>query len=349
MLSIAGLRLITGATVLAFAFFIAGPAKATMVRPAMERAVHYLSSCQLPSGQFPSFVCRDAGMVDCSEEYAVFGTTFVIHALGFAQTVISDERVQRMKMKGLDFLWKNKEEDVELWRYWTKEIPEAFLAVSPDLDDTSCASAILYQNGFSLNNRKQILNYRMESGLFPTWTGEVYRKDGSLDIDRNEQVDCVVNANVLYYFSLLKHPLPEVSDYLNKVVLSGVFPGCSLYYTNKRVFYYTVTRAYAEGGAKALGPSMTFIRDSLIREGLSGSPLNDALTLISLINADYKGPILKHAVQSLVWSQGGPGNWKSEPFYVSVTRGVFFGSEALVTALVLEALSKYIRHPDINP
>ena len=335
--------------VLVLLMLTAQPAAGSNVKKAMERAVHYLSSCQLPSGQFPSFVCRDAGMVDCSEEYAVFGTTFVIHALGFVQTVISDERVQRMKKKGLDFIWKNKEEDVELWRYWTKEIPEAFLAVSPDLDDTSCASAILYQNGFSLNNRKQILTYRMESGMFPTWTGEVYKKDGSLDIYRNEQVDCVVNANVLYYFSLLKHPLPEVTDYLNKVVLSGAFPRCSLYYTNKRVFYYTVTRAYTEGGAKALVPSITFIRDSLVREGLSGSSLNDALTMISLINANYKGPILKHAAQSLVRSQGEHGYWKSEPFYVSVTRGVFFGSEALVTALALEAFSKYIRHSHINP
>lgn len=290
-----------------------------------ERALSYLVGQQLSDGNFPSLMCRDAAMKNCRSEQAVFPTTFVLHSLNAAENAgYGSTASGAAKKYAVSFLARSQEPN-GLWRYWTVKDP-FYNALSPDFDDTSSVAAELLGEGIDLSLADSQMLDTASQGLFPTWYGE------------KETFDCVVNANALYYLSLINRSSPLVCDYVNDAVLNRKFPTCSVYYENVYSFYYAVTRAYADGKAECLKPSVEFIARELSNESVSTSPLNASLSAVSMLNAGVCGEGVANRLAFLSSTQRSDGSWVAEPFYIG--NGYYFGSSSVSTALALEAFSK---------
>jgi hypothetical protein len=156
---------------------------------------------------------------------------------------------------------------------------ESFFNIPSDADDT--ALALIAQKTFGVPDPEEHeklsnillahrdLNRQFEdtrdswkgknSGAFLTWL-----KDESLPISEGfnprtgtipfgvNNVDCVVNANVVFALGLIgmgDHPAVEQSlRALNRSVALEAWPRCGLYYPHKMMLPYTLTRAYRDGG-----------------------------------------------------------------------------------------------------
>ena len=85
-------------------------------------------------------------------------------------------------------------------------------------------------------------------------------------------VDCVVNANALFALGLAGQGQSEtarqVSDLLARAAAFGSWPECGLYYPQRQIFPYTLTRAYREGHVRnpAMATAMTRLLLALLSE-----------------------------------------------------------------------------------
>lgn len=149
-----------------------------------------------------------------------------------------------------------------------------------------------------------------ESGAFLTWL-----KDENLDREHRflqpesgvmplgvNNVDCVVNANILFALGLTQtgQEAEEAIETSSKLMLKAAagkhWPQCGLYYPQKMLFPYALTRAYRDGGVDNphLGQAMAIILSDLLSEqkdsgafdgGADQSKdLSTALAVTSLLN-----------------------------------------------------------------
>ncbi|NRA46205.1 MAG: hypothetical protein HRU09_14725 [Oligoflexales bacterium] len=149
-----------------------------------------------------------------------------------------------------------------------------------------------------------------ESGAFLTWL-----KDENLDRDHRflepelgvmplgvNNVDCVVNANVLFALGLAKlgreadESITASSQLMLKAAAGKHWPQCGLYYPQKMLFPYAISRAYRDGGVDNpyMEQAMVLILSDLISEQeASGAfdggadqskDLATALAVVSLLN-----------------------------------------------------------------
>lgn len=296
------------------------------LRPALRRAVSYLEASQLPTGQFPSEMCEGPQMSRCRAEAAIFGTTFVVGALSWAERAGEAPDVAVPKRRALRFL-RSQMEAGGLWRYWTADDP-MHDQIPPDLDDTSCVSALLHRHGIPFpDNRELLRTFADGRGLFQTWIGH------------DEPIDCLVNANVLYYFALRGEELSGVCDELNRRAAVAARPGCSAYYEPALAFAYFVTRTAVEGGARCLQPAVDALRRALPSLEVPADPLSEALALGVAVQLGSCGDPERALAARLAAGQLPDGSWPARPFF----RGPgpsYFGSAALTTAMAAEALAK---------
>jgi len=156
---------------------------------------------------------------------------------------------------------------------------ESFFNIPSDADDT--ALAMIAYRLFDPDSRAQVrelaelvLKHRdvsrtfedtrdgwkgKNSGAFLTWLKDeslpireaFNSKDGIIPFGINN-VDCVVNANVVFALGLAgygKHPaVTSTLGILNRAVDLESWPYCGLYYPHKMMFPYALTRAYRDGG-----------------------------------------------------------------------------------------------------
>ncbi|MEM7645757.1 MAG: hypothetical protein AAF203_02505 [Pseudomonadota bacterium] len=286
----------------------------------------------------------------------------------------------------------------------------SYLNVPNDSDDTSVAMALLAvqakkegsSSQLDLGPLHEISRYRdvnrkkhdprdtwspKESGAFLTWMKNENEplfadpETGVMPMGVNN-VDCVVNANVVFSLALngqTKAPgYDEALNYVADVALSGQWlKGCAFYYPQVYTFAYSASRAYRDGGARS--PKMEEAMDQLMKDilkeqGFRGnwsiSPDNSsdyatAKALVTLINLgqnramrlglqDTYEESLKDGFAFLLEHQKsislGKGNLQSEGFYWRP--GLFFSatdarlgtwrSTAVTNATVVEAIAKYL-------
>lgn len=115
------------------------------------------------------------------------------------------------------------------------------------------------------------------SGAFLTWLRDedeplyLEPSKGVIPLGVNN-VDAVVNANVLLALSL--HEARDVSGYhesvalLDQVVRQRSWPAAALYYPQRMMFPYALTRAYRDGGADkgGLRETIKFLMNDLLQE-----------------------------------------------------------------------------------
>jgi hypothetical protein len=153
-----------------------------------------------------------------------------------------------------------------------------------------------------------------------------------------------VNANTLFFFSLIKIPIPEVTNHLCNIVEKKDFEDGSIYYYSPFSFIYCLSRAYADGGAIGLKPILGKIKSYLLNKQdtngrWSGNILENAMATESLINCGYKGIVVDGAINNLLKAQKADGGWPNSAFFVGVPE-LFYGSRELTTAIAIEVLWK---------
>lgn len=297
-----------------------------------------LYQTQLPSGGFPNYTSSDKEMEkDCRSENCVFSSTIIGYCLMFSE----NEKVVRILQKIREFLTSEMIYP-GIWRYWSSESGSKII---PDMDDTCCASFLLRRTHPYLlrgENVILLLRNRNENDLFYTWLKPFP------DLEEQNDIDSVVNGNVVLYLGE-REETKKTIGFLNRIVLEDREEDTYWYYLNNLALYYMVSRAYFNG-VKSLHRSA----DSIIykvtsmqhQNGSFGGELNTALAISTLLNYNFiDSTILTKGVEFLLDSQTRTGIWKKRAFYAGPQHpsphSVWFGAEALTTALCLEALLRF--------
>ncbi len=335
------------------------------VAPAIAAGVAFLAASQLASGEFPVFRNRRRDMAgDVHADPAVFPTALAAHALGFVPG--AGALVER----AIGFLLEQRDSH-GVWRHWPRGHPW-FPILPPDLDDTSCASAVLARNGVSgAADRQILLSNRTRRGLFYTWivprlrwTSAPHRRIVLAQLRRipalvaffrstsasAADVDAVVNANCLYALGRFRGDAVVV-DHLLGVLRRGEETACDKWYDNPFVVWYFFSRALHEQAPEAA---------DLIAERLAsatpGTALDTALAAASLLY--WKRRPDDASIARLLKSQLPSGGWpRAAVYHGGRTRHrdgsysgpapdkPFWGSEALTTAFCLEVLAQWRERP----
>jgi len=311
------------------------------IENALKNGLSFLYERQLPSGEFSSSKATEINMENASYVKSMFFTTFVLHSLRQIKDIhIDDLKVNEIARKATNYLLNEKEGE-GFWRFFGKE---TYLPL--DLDSTCCALSALFVHNIELDYltiAKDLLNYRNKENIFYTWILDCCLSN--LDRVQKNDFDWVVNANVLFFFSLIKMPIPETEDFIRKIVIGKTFDSGSIYYYSPYSFIYCLSRAHEDGGAFNLRPISTDITKYLVDKenfkGRWGNTLENAMATISLINYRYKGNILDGAINNLLQVQRTDGGWPNCAFFTSMS-GLFYGSRELTTAISIEALYKYL-------
>jgi len=288
-------------------------------------------------------------MQNASYVKSVFLTSFILHSLKSVEEFVETTKISR---RAINFLLGEMEKD-GLWRFYGKNSRIHF-----DIDTTCCVLAVLKEYGIKMDYNSiasGLLRYRNAEGVFNTWILDV----GPPFEKKDNNIDWVVNANALFFYSILDQRLPEVDQYLIRVVETETFKQRSPYYESSLGFVYCFTRAYADGHNPRLSPAAAKIRDYLLgikAEDISyGNPLESALATVGLLNCSEDIARATQAIEHLLSMQRKDGGWPIGTFFTGgpykgrplvkkyhiKEYDILYGSEELTTGIALEAISKY--------
>ncbi|MBT9166882.1 MAG: hypothetical protein DDT19_00206 [Syntrophomonadaceae bacterium] len=306
----------------------------------ITQGIDFLANRQLPSGEFTTMRWEKPNVQTASYVKSVFVTSFVLHSLKY---VVNFNQVREISQRAIRFLLDEMEQN-GLWRFFGKNSHVHF-----DVDTVCCVLASLKEWGVEIDYyslASLMLKYRDNQGRFYTWI---------LDVDppfkkKDNNIDWVVNANVLFFYRLLNEPLRELEQYLTRVVKSSVFQRRSAYYEPFFAFFYCLTRAYAGGGDSRLGSVVARTKNYLpyieVEHKLYGDSLEKALAAVGILNLSGETKEAAQAIEHLLDMQGDDGGWQIGVFHTEgpyTKYRIAYGSRELTTAIALEALSKYSR------
>jgi hypothetical protein len=328
-------------------------------RDALARAVRFVAAAQLPSGEIPVMASTDPQLErGCAPDPSIFPTAVAAHCLSFCPDAAP------IAARARAFLRAEMGQG-GLWRHWTRAHPH-HASLPPDLDDTSCASAVLANAREPVpDNRALLLSNRDRRGLFLTWLiprlpprrhqGRVawaqilhlptlflfFRQTSAALGD----VDAAVNANCLFYIGEFEGR-EAVAESLLEILRTGTEAACDKWYENPFVIWYFF--------ARALGPSSDEARSLILARLSTASPANaleEALAACARLSCGET--VDDAAMARLLAGQSEAGGWPAAALYHGGRerrRGGGFdaphpdtprwGSEALTTAFCIEALSR---------
>lgn len=307
----------------------------------IRRGVGFLANRQLPSGEFATMRWEKPKVEIASYVKSVFITSFVLHSLRYVENLT---QVKEISQHAIKFLLDERERD-GLWRFFGKD---SFIHF--DVDCTCCILASLKEWEIEMDSHSiasLLLKYRDGQYLFYTWI---------LDVDppfkkEDNDIDWVVNANALFFYSLLGQPLPEVEQYLIRIVEIGAFRQRSHYYDSPFAFIYCLTRAYADSSDPRLSRAVAKLQDYMHHLNEKNKPLRDslenALATVGLLNCGSENTELTQLIEHLLSMQEDDGGWPLGIFFTegpyTESHNIAYGSRELTTAIALEAISKWQR------
>jgi len=317
----------------------------------IDKAVGFLLENQLDHGEFKTEFCdkfRSFSNHQVAEEWSFdsspFVTALVLNSLSLP---LSDNRVQKIREKGINFL-REQVEDYGLWRYWSS-YNEKHSLLPPDLDDTCCISHFLKSNNMKFSeNRDIILSHRNNKGLFYTWIlstpkqNKLYSND-ELVINQEEDICCVVNANTVLYLDADEECQDSI-NYLLEIFRGDPKEFYSPFYNHATSFYYALSRIIYDRHSpldSIKGELIGQILNLQEYDGSFGDELRTALAICSLLNCGFDGDNLTPAINFLIQTQQSDGSWQRIPWYGGHTDKAIYGSAELTTGFCLEALVRY--------
>lgn len=329
----------------------------------VERGLDFLQRGQLPSGEFKVYMSTDHVLEkDCIVDSSPFPTALIAHSLGFSDSI----KARAMLARVIQFFLAEME-GPGLWRYWTRK-HQYHKHIPPDLDDIACVSSVLRKHRIAFpKNLKLIMANRNRQGLFYTWLTPrwpvsmdsaycrvVFRQwlnplklyyFWKLNESAPNDVDCVVNANVLFYVGATPKT-QAVIDYLINVVRRQEEACCDKWHLNRFTFYYTLSRNFHSGVLE-----FSIVRDEIVgkiiatanEDGSIGENAQDtALAICALLNWNSFPPELIRAIRYLLSTQRTTGDWPRAVLYYGGPKKYYgWGSEELTTGFCLEAMLRY--------
>ena len=298
----------------------------TIIDDSINKAITFLYENQTDYGEFKTYVWRN----NLEENYSFYSSPFVTTFVLYSIKDVKNEKVEVMIDKGIEFLL-SEEEPGGLWRFYTSKNSD-HLYWPPDLDDISTISFILKLNKISFdNNLELVLGNRNEDGLFYTFI---------MDDNEGNDIDYVVNTNVLLY---LGQSDSTVCSYINNAIKLNKFS--SLYYPDNLTLFYMISRAFENNITSFEESKDIIIQATLNRQkgnGSFGNDLQTAFALNTLLSFNYQGEKIELGVKYLLQKQSTNGSWDRAGFFKGGTK-TYWGSEEFTTALVIEALNKYLQ------
>jgi hypothetical protein len=239
---------------------------------------------------------------------------------------VKNDKVQSMVANGTGFLL-SEQEPGGVWRFWTSR---SGAPIDADIDDISVISAVLtlYNQSFD-DNKALVSSNKNEEGLFLTWVQENFTTNN---------VDCVVNANALFY---LRENDPAVCSYINHAIKYN--ESCSVYYPSELALFYSVSRNLKYNLSCFEESRETMIKSTLAHQksdGSFGTDLDTALALNTLLNCGYTGIEVSDGIDNLLKTQNDDGSWARSMFFGGPRFS--WGSEELTTAFAIEAMQHYL-------
>lgn len=302
------------------------------INRSIDNAIDFLYTNQLDYGEFKTYACALDNMSDCYFDSSPFATTFVLYSI----KDIRDERVEIMTNKALEFLL-SEQQPGGLWSVYTSRNTKKIV---PDFDDTAAISAVLLLLNQSFDDNIDIFNKnRDDSGMVYLWLN-----DG---LTFPNEIDCEVNANVLFYFGVRGIEDQEICDIINDEILNERYD-CCIYCENREFgknplpLFYVISRAYKHSNS-----CLTRSKDHIINKTLEiqldneafKNELDTAYIVNILLNLDYHGNEIDSGIQNLIEKQHPDGSWGMHIFYLGPAP--YYGSKEVTTALAVEALHKY--------
>lgn len=299
----------------------------------IDRGVFFLKKNQMPSGEFRTYISSHEDMKNPSYIKTVSMSLLIASAL--KPLIRSSPEVDQIISKSIEFILAEMEDGVK-WKFFGNGSD-----ISPDLDDTSYALALLLENNIKFDYAKpdnEMLQNRDKNGIFYTW----FRK-------HDNNVDWVTNTNILYFYKLLNKRIPEVENYLREIVKSRRFEKGSFYYKNPFSFLYFFTRLCSVAGIETFQKEISVLMDFLVRnfdfKTGWGNAFNNILGMIALINGKYNGRILNRSINIVLGGQEEDGGWPLGQIFNHRSISYFYGSRELSTSLAIEGLAKYLQKP----
>lgn len=291
---------------------------------AVRAGLRFVARTQLADGEVPTTVV-ERGASSGAKDSNYFTAALVLASL--TRAAKRRERVKKRVIDRLiDFL-RSGRLATGAWRFWTRKTVRL---VDADTDVTACVVAALGEAGADAGDDsiRVLLSARRSDGFFHTWI----RDRGPND------VDAVVNANVAW--ALQERAPREVAAWLGEVVARRAERESMHYYDDPMVLHRAIVRAH-RAGAPGLDAVAADIRERLLSEYAGADALSLALRLAALVELGAEVP---HAIlDALLATQRDDGSWPWCPAWSGPepprSRELYWGSEALTTAVAVEALS----------
>jgi hypothetical protein len=303
---------------------------------AIQNGLDFVAASQTATGGF----ITECWHVDAPEQKtpvdAVFTVSQVLYSLSFCRESASARGTEERAAKYL----AGQRASPGVWHYYGSGTD---LKISADVDDTSVAWAALQRLGVPTPPAAldAVRASRDKKGLFTTWIGP---PSSWVNIDSRD-VDTVVNINALLLFGLAHENVDAVCKYVVAQIDNDNFRQGTVYYRSPLMFAHAFSRAYQEGNVKCLGSGVGKLIDTILSlqnpDGSWGNDLETAFGALTLLNLDYRGHALDRAIKTLLARQSPDGGWELAPAYRGAVQPLNYGTRALTTAVVIEALAKY--------
>jgi hypothetical protein len=282
-----------------------------MTRPhaeAVSAGIAALARMQLPDGSFAFFTgSRSSGWRPCGR---LFSTAYVMLGAGW---LLPPANIAR----AVAFIRAQRRPD-GLWEY------DPALSIPPDSDSTACslAALALYGGSSSLSGCADLLRsyWRPDGGPFRSW-----KAAGMWSLP--ERDDAVVNCNILFALRLLGEPATLDEDAAVRRLLRRA--------AGSR--YYCAPAAIAHAARRA-GLDREVLSPAAAARPPSRDLLGSAQWLCGIREPNNE------LIAALLAAQHPAGYWPFRPWVMAQeTPQPFWGSAAISTALVVEALHQTLR------
>lgn len=314
------------------------------VATATERAVAFLQSTQLPSGNFESFSSPTRQPFSDTKAYQ---TTLVPALILSALADIQTAAVQKITDRLASWLLAERSAHWS-FNYWAAAAHERTQLPYPDdLDDTFCALLALHSYKPALIDepclahivKLLIATEQTVGGPYRTWlvtadTPKIWH-----------DVDLAVNSNIAAFLARVAEPLPNLTAFMQEAITARRFS--SPYYPSPMPLIYYMARAHLGDRSEELADYICSLRT----QKAWGTPLQTALAISALCRLGRSKECVP-AARWLLSRQAADGSWPAEAFCLDPAiqnQTHYNGASALTTALALEALHLQTRPKPAAP
>ncbi|MEK7643337.1 MAG: hypothetical protein AAB372_02720 [Patescibacteria group bacterium] len=323
----------------------------------ISRGIEFLISHQKQDGSFPLLICDSTEPERCDEASSAPMTGGVLIAL----EGVKDSRLDQIHRRGTEYILHSMETTPDgkhaTWNLFSPLDPR-HSRIPGDIDVSSVLSGYLARRGIEYpHDIEGFRPFQNTIGLYHNWIStewnlteknrHSFAGGSEKDFSRSEYfgVDCMVNADVLWYLATRHIESEPLCTYIKDVIQQKDYPQCTFYYRSPYLFLASVARAH-EAGAQCLADVMPRVKEDLISTARNDGTwtenfFGNIAATMALVKTGYRGPVVDRSIEKIIAAQQENGGWGNAVVFPDLYNPVFYGSQELVAASVIELLSAY--------